>query len=228
MCDRDLWLKRVRRPRRHSQGGFSPIEVLVAAAVGLSALAAVLSFNRFQMLTLRNQTTQVDVQTTVRNIVELFAREVRRAGANPGCRIAGFNGLVDARSYYLRMQSDLNGDGVLTGVGEDVTYQYNWDADAVQRTDRGSGGTTETLASGVGWGDSIIRYFDGNGNEMNTWYWGSLSPAERSAVRRIRIQLNLTGKALGISGTRPLLAQASADVDLRNRYFLGNTACPGS
>jgi len=227
MCNSELRLRRRGVGRRRRQGGFTPVEVLVASAVGLTALAAVLSLNRFQMLTLRNQTTQVDVQTTARNIVELFAREVRRAGANPGCNIPAFSGIADARVQRLRIQSDLNGDGKLTAPGEDVTYRYREYRDAVERIDVGAGGTTEVLLSGIDLRDSNVRYFDGNGTELLPG-WGSLTTAQRSAVRRVRIELNVAARGLGISSTQPLVAQVTADVDLRNRFFLGTTACPGS
>jgi type II secretory pathway component PulJ len=227
MCNSKLRLRRRGVERRRRQGGFTPVEVLVASAVGLTALAAVMSFNRFQMLTLRNQTTQVDVQTTSRNIVELFSREMRRAGANPGCKIAAFSGLADARTQRVRIQSDLNGDGALTAPGEDVTYRYREYRDAVERIDVGAGGTTEVLLSGIDLRDSNIRYFDGNGTELNPWS-GSLTSDQRAAVRRVRIELNVAARGLGISSTGALVAQQTADVDLRNRFFLGTTACPGS
>jgi hypothetical protein len=228
MCNSELRLRWHRAGRRRRQGGFTPVEVLVASAVGLSALAAVLSLNRFQMLTLRNQTAQVDVQTTVRNIVELFGREVRRAGANPGCKIAAFSGIVEARGGRIRVQSDLNGDGKLTSAGEDVYYRFRDGRDTVERTDMGTGGSAESLLSGVDLQDSNLRYYDGNGTELTPGWDGVLSAAERSAVRRVRIELNVAATGLGIASTRRLVAQASADVDLRNRYFLGATACPGS
>ncbi len=228
MCTSELRLRRHGAGRRRRQGGFTPVEVLVASAVGLTALAAVMSFNRFQLLSLSNQTKQVDVQTTVRNIVELFAREARRAGANPGCKIAAFSGLAEARVQRVRIQSDLNGDGKLTSPGEDVMYRYREYRDTVERIDYGAGGTTDVLLSGVDLQDSNLRYFDGNGTELSAGWDGALSTAERSAVRRIRIELNVAATGLGISSTRRLLGQATADVDLRNRSFLGTTACPGS
>jgi hypothetical protein len=45
-------------------------------------------------------------------------------------------------------------------------------------------------------------------------------------VRRVRIRLSLTEKAVDPLNDRPLRTSVSTDVDLRNRFFLGTTACP--
>lgn len=211
--------------RSHRQSGFSTVELLAATAISLVTLATALSFNRFQLFALRNQASQIDVQTTARTIVDLFAREVRRAGMNPGCAIAAFSGIADAKLHSVRVQSDLNGDGVLTGPNEDLTYRYT-DANTIERVDNTSG-VADTLASGLTMSGSQLRYFDGTGAELVPGGSG-LTAAQRSTVRRIRIQLTLSGKAVDPNSTKPLTAQAATDVDLRNRFFVNSTACPGS
>jgi type II secretory pathway component PulJ len=213
--------------RRHDQSGFTVTELLAATAVSLVMLATVVSFNRFQLFALRDQANQIDVQTTARNIVDLFAREVRRAGMNPDCTIPAFSGIEDARQNSLRIQSDLNGDGVLTGVNEDLTYRYNYEDSRIERVDNVTH-TANTLATGVDFSGSQLRYFNGAGVELVPPPWTSLTAAQRSAVRRIRVQLSLSGKAADPNNTRPLTAQEATDVDLRNRYFVNSTACPGS
>jgi type II secretory pathway component PulJ len=212
--------------RLHNQSGFTVAEVLAATALSLVTLATVLSFNRFQLFALRNQANQIDVQMTARSIVDLFAREVRRTGMNPGCAIAGFSGIVSASPYSLRIQSDLNGDGVINGTNEDLTYRYNSDRNSIQRVDNISG-AADVLASGIDFGNSKLRYFDGTGAEMVPGGTG-LTAAQRSAVRRIRIQLALSEKAVDPNNATSLTAQAATDVDLRNRFFVNSTACPGS
>src|SRR5450759_658202 len=69
------------------QAGFTLTEALVATALGLVVLGVFMSFHIAQMYAMRNQTGQVDLQTSARSIADLFAREVRRAGTgtNPNC-----------------------------------------------------------------------------------------------------------------------------------------------
>ena len=212
--------------RRRGDAGFTIVEVLVASTISMAALGAFLSFNRFQLYALRNQANQIDIQTTARSIVDLFAREVRRAGMNPNCAIPAFSGIAAAKSTSVRVQSDLNGDGALTALNEDLTYRYNFENNAVERVDHN--GTTDTLVSGLNYNGSIIRYFDGAGAELIPFFWTGLTAAQRSAVRRIRIQLALVGTAVDPVSEQRLTAQAATDVDVRNRYFVNATACPGS
>ncbi len=152
----------VSTPRR-GEKGFTITEVLVATTLTAVALVAVSSFNRFQLLTLRNQANQIDLQTTARSVVDLFAREIRRAGANPTC-VGGLSALTDAKTYSVRVVADLNRDGATNGANEDLTYRYNLGSNTVERVDQ-NGGTTDVLVSGASLGNSRIRYFDGNGTE---------------------------------------------------------------
>ncbi|MBI4517684.1 MAG: prepilin-type N-terminal cleavage/methylation domain-containing protein [Deltaproteobacteria bacterium] len=207
--------------------GFTLTEVLVATTLTLVAMSGFLSFNRYQLLTLRNQANQIDVQTTARNVVDLFAREVRRAGMNPNCDIANFSGIADARSYSIRVQADLNNSGQHLGPNEDLTYTYNYSAKTVQRIDNNNWSNTDTLLSDVDLSGSSIRYFDGSGTELVPTS-GSLSATDRSAIRRVRLQLSLRSQAADpLNGAAPS-AQVATDVDLRNRFFIASTKCPGS
>lgn len=206
------------------------VELLAATALSLVTLAALLSFNRFQLFALRNQANQIDIETAARSIVELFARDVRRAGLNPGCAIATFSGIADARWYSLRIQSDLDGDGALTAANEDLTYRYNIVGNSIERVDNSAGvdSSVDVLASGLDLSGSKLRYFNGAGVELISGTTSGLTAAQRSSVRRIRIQLSLVGKAVDPTSNIPLVARAATDVDLRNRYFVTSTACPGS
>ncbi|MFQ5665054.1 MAG: PilW family protein [Candidatus Binatia bacterium] len=211
------------RTRLLDQQGFTLMEVLVASTLSLVALAGFLSFNRGQLFTLRNQANQLDLQTTARNIVDLFAREVRRAGMNPGCGIPGFSGIAAATASSLRIQADLNGDGLLTAPNEDITYHYVQETTAVERIDHN--GVTDVLVSGVDLNGCVIRYFDQDGAELVPGGTG-LNAGERASIRRIRVELTLAGAAVDPTNTLPLRAQVATDVDLRNRYFVNQTACP--
>jgi type II secretory pathway component PulJ len=217
-----MQLNRSRHHRRLGCAGFSLVELLVATGLGLVAIATFLSFNRFQLFALQDQSTQIDLQTTARNVLDLFAREVRRAGMDRTC--AGtFSGITIAKYHEVRIKADLNGNGAIDGVNEDVTYRYNFEYGAVERVTTTS---VERLISGVDLSGSNIRYFDATGVELFGWL--GLPLAQRNAVRRVRMELRLTGETADPNKATDLGAFASTDVNLRNRFFVAATACGSS
>jgi hypothetical protein len=213
------------RPKRHRararQSGFTVTDVLVATSLSLLAVSAFAGFGRSQLSAMRNQAQQNDMQMTARSIVDLFTREVRRAGANPACS-PGLTAIADARATLIHIQSDLDGDGTVTGPGEDVVYQYRSSPDGFERT---ANGAVDVLIDGIALQGSRIRYFDGSGAELVGGGSG-LHSAERDAVRRVRIELSIAAASTDPSDTEPLRVQVANDVDLRNRYFANAVACP--
>lgn len=205
-----------------SHAGYTTMEILVASAISLVVLGTAGSFNRFQLFALRNQANQLDIQTTTRSFVDLFARDVRRAGMNPTCA-AGFSAIADGGSTWLRAQSDLNGNGAIDGTDEDITYTYDPSTNQVQRT---SNGRTELLIAGFDLSASTIRYYDSDGTELVPAGTGALTAAQLGLVRRVRIELAVAGSAVDPLNGRPLVARVSSDVDLRNRFFVAGITCP--
>ncbi len=209
--------------RRKGEAGFTIPELLVAMVVTLVITAGFLAFQRFQLFALHDQATQLDIQTAARNVVELFAREVRRAGMDPTCGKA-FEGLAKARDKEVRIQSDLNGSGAIDGPNEDITFRYNSETQAVERV---ANGVTESLLSGMDLDGSLILYYDAAGSQLvPAVSTGGLNAAQRAAVRRIRIELAIAGDPADPNKEVPLRARASTNVNLRNRFFITNTACP--
>ncbi len=228
--------------RSVGQAGFTPIEALIASAAGLIAVAAFASFNSAQMYTMRGQANQVDLQTTARNIVDLFAREVRRAGTgtNPNCTGTVSTGVLAGTSSMVQIKADVNNDGVLTGSSEpneNVIYTLDILNNQVLRTDYNRTSVPDTLWSGVTIGGisplsggtsaiagSQILYWDSNGNPLVPGTSG-LTATQLKQVVRIKLEL-----ALAVTSTQPgnsmvLTAQDSATVDIRNRYFAMASPC---
>jgi len=208
------------------QTGSMVVETLTTIAVGLLALAAFTTLHVGQMYAMRDQVRQVDLQSSARDIADLFSREVRRAGSgtNPSCTGTVSTGLLLAKSNQVRVRADLDGNGVLTGAQEDVTWTLDSANKAVTRTQNNSS-TTETLWSGPSLGNSLIRYFNAAGTELSPGGSG-LSAAQLLAVTRIRIELDLKGTSSQTSNTGLQVATAAADVELRNRRFLTPANCP--
>jgi type II secretory pathway component PulJ len=217
---------------RARQGGYTMVEILASIALGLVALAGFTAFNRFQLFALRNQATQIDLQLTARTIVDLMAREMRRAGMDSTCA-KNFEAIRRASSTSIRVQSDLNSNGSIGSGDENIRYRYSSSSRTI---DRITSSGTDVLLDDVAPGSLTFTYLDANGNLLNPISWGDeedvftvsgyLSSAQRAAVRRIRVRLSLADDAVDPTNDQPLRASVSTDVDLRNRYFLGSTACP--
>jgi prepilin-type N-terminal cleavage/methylation domain-containing protein len=211
--------------RALGQVGFTLVEVLVATAVGLIAMAGFASFNISQMYAMRNQANQIDLQSSARSIADMFAREVRRAGSgtNVGCVSTVSTGVLVAQTSQVRIRADLDGNGVLTGSNEDITYTVDSINNQITRTDNGSA-RTDTLWSGTSISGSQLRYYDAAGGELAPPTTG-LTPAQLLQVRRIRLQLALTGKVGQPRNSLLQTASESANVQLRNRYFVMAPTC---
>lgn len=214
--------------RRTAEAGFLAIDALVAIALGLLVLAALTTLHVGQMYAMSDQAKQVDLQGSARDLADLFAREVRRAGfgTNPNCSGTASTGVLLGKSTEVRIRADLDGNGILTGSGEDVTWKLDAAAATVTRVDNGQA-LTEVLWSGVSIGTSALTYYDGSGASLDPGTTG-LTAAQLVAVRRIRLNLALTGKTSQPNSSASVLARSSADVELRNRRFGTDSRCPYS
>lgn len=206
--------------RSGGAAGFTVPELLVAVLTGLLLIATVGSFTSFQMHRMDDQLRLNRLQMSVRNVMDLFTREVRRAGGNPTCT-AGITALADARLDRLQLLSDLNADGAVDGPGERVTYRYRNDDLTLERS--GNLGT-DKLLKGISLSGSRLRYFDAAGTELLPGS-GGLGAAQRDQVRRVRIELVAT-QAAADPGVPPIRAELANDIELRNRYFGNAIACP--
>lgn len=209
-----------RRPSVCGQRGFTVIDMLVATGLLVLVLGAVSTFNRAQLFTFQNHAAQSDVQATARNVVDLMTREIRRAGTNPSC-VPGLNAIVDAKQSKLQIQADLDGDGLTTGVNENVTYEYRFSQNKFVRT---ANGLTLDLMQNVNLTGSRIRYFNGAGVDITAGETG-LSSAQRDNVRRIRIELDVARPAADPENHMPLTVSVANDINLRNRFFVEAVSC---
>jgi type II secretory pathway pseudopilin PulG len=212
-----------RKPRTmppRKEAAFTLVEVLVALAVSLVVVGAIAAFQSYQLATLRDQAKQLDLQSTARSVVDLVTREVRRTGRNPTCQSA-IGGLVTATDQSMRLQTDLDGNGTISGANEDVSYTLDAATKTVDRTDPARGGSS-TLIDGVDVTGSGFHYFDGNGTELVAGATG-LDATQRAQVRRVRFDLAMTDTTGNASST-VRRAVASTNLDLRNRFFVATNA----
>ena len=152
--------------RKGAQAAFTLLEVLVALALSLVVVGAIVAFQSFQLTTLRNQAEQIDIQGTARSVVDLIAREARKTGRNPECKPA-IGGLAEAKTKRMRLQTDLDGDGLISGDNEDVTYGWSEAGNALVRIDHSQTAGSGVLVDNVNLAGSAFHYFDGNGSELD-------------------------------------------------------------
>jgi len=196
--------------------------VRTGPGVTLVTLAAAGVLYRGQVLALRQQAVQLEVQTAGRNAVELFSRDVRRAGLNPTCAKT-FEGIAEARPDRVRLQSDFDGSGAIDRAGEDIVYAYDFESGSVLRT---AGAVPEVLATGIDASRSRLRYFDAAGVELLPSGWPpALDLDQRRVIRRVRIELELRAPSANPSVGLAPRAAFSSNIDLRNRFFVRSTAC---
>lgn len=208
-----------RRRLAHDQSGFSLLEVLVSATIGLLLMAGVVSMSSVQLTTMQDQTKQADLQGLGRNLMSLFQREVRRAGADPQCT-AAFDAIAGASQWHLVLQSDLDGSGAIDGDDEYIAYYYLDDLGEIYRY---ANDNFEQLISGVDLSGSRLRYFDGDDNEIPSTEF--LDADELASIRRIRLELEMSQEARNSDAEDDLQASVSADITLRNRFFMADTNC---
>jgi prepilin-type N-terminal cleavage/methylation domain-containing protein len=201
--------------------GFTLMELLVALGIAAVVGAGVASFVRAQSLAFRVQMAQTDMNDETRAVVELMAREIRLAGYNPHCILAPapVTAIVSAEPQTLRIQLDLNENGVLdagAADSEDVTYQWNAATQTVQRI---VGGAATDLATDVPAAGFALRYYQSSGVEIvGSGAGGALTAAERAAVFRVSIMLQPT-KLADVRSTVDVTANLWTNVLLRNRYY---------
>ncbi|MCL5808818.1 MAG: prepilin-type N-terminal cleavage/methylation domain-containing protein [Deltaproteobacteria bacterium] len=163
--------------------GFSLVELLIAAAVGLVVLGAMYSVFTIQNKTFGNQEQIVELQQNVRAAMDMMIREIRMAGYDPievnsdSDPANNFSG-VPVNASQLQVRADQNSDGAIDATSEEnIVYAYNA---ANKQITRNIGAGAQPFAENI---DAFtFAYLDGNGNVT----------AVSADVRRIEI--TITGR----------------------------------
>ena len=200
-----------------NERGVSLVDLLVGTAVALVVGTAAVGFVRSQALAMRTEAGQLDLNDSARGVIELMAREIRMAGYNPRClNPSPVAAIVTGGPQRLRIQYDLNENGVLDGgaaASEDVLYDYDSATQSVRRT---VGGQVSTLATDMPSSGFAFRYFQQDGTELVAAGGGALSAAQAAAVWRMSIRLE-PAKAADPRTTTTVRSSSWTNVLLRNR-----------
>ena len=106
--------------RADGSTGFALVELLVVLAVAGLVLLALTGLLQQGGQAYLAGTTRLDAQQSARVALERLGRELRGAGIDP--RGTGFPPLVNPTPTGFTIQNDLNGDGVVAGNPERITY----------------------------------------------------------------------------------------------------------
>jgi prepilin-type N-terminal cleavage/methylation domain-containing protein len=166
---------------RRPEAGFTLVELLVSltifAVVAVILGTVIVSSNRTQ----RQTTHRADVQGASRAALSLMSAELSQAGADPRVPPTGIAAVSSADSTTVRVQADLNGDGVIqtTEPSEDVTYSYDASAKALLRNP--GTGAAQVLINVT---QLRFTYFDASDQPLTSL---PLSASDRALVRSIGI-----------------------------------------
>ena len=106
--------------RADGSTGFALVELLVVLAVAGLVLLALTGLLQQGGQAYLAGTTRLEAQQSARVALERLGRELRGAGIDP--RGTGFPPLVNPTPTGFTIQNDLNGDGVVAGNPERITY----------------------------------------------------------------------------------------------------------
>jgi len=209
--------RRCRHAARYgNQNGFSSVEILIAAAVGLAVMTAFVAVNHYQLGTLRREAKQLRMRGAGRSVTDLFAREARRADTIE--LLPQVNG--------MRIRADLDRSGTTDGANdspeEDVLYGL-YDG-ALWRKSGGPNGedawerlSSETESPALDW-----FFLDRSGNELAYDEVLALPAGVVDSMRRVGLRLNLSasGEADASAGTQVQQLRLASDSTLRKRFFV--------
>lgn len=194
--------------------GFSLTEVIVALLISTMLMAAVIFvFNRVNRGFSR-QSLVADVQSVGSIGFFLIGRDLRSAGSNPAGALGVSAGAPlpfgVAEAQRIQIYTDINGDGDVTDVDEDITYSYvdNDPAisgrDTIQRTALGGAVTFITNVR-----DFQLYYKMSNGTLTQT-------PPLASDIRMVKIRLNIAADKIDPTSGKTITRDYETLIGLRN------------
>lgn len=145
--------------RARDAGGVHLADLLVAAAVFGVVSAAVLTVLQEGLQGYTIGASRAESQQSGRVALERLAGEIRATGL--GQRPATFAAISVAEPTHIVLHSDLDGDGVVTGAGETITWRL--DGKTLRRD---AGGGAQPIIDGVR--GFALEYLDALGRPVTT------------------------------------------------------------
>ena len=173
-------------------------ELLVALSLLGLVLAALTPTLEHVARAFAEGAARVEAQQSARVALERLAHDIRAAGF--GRASVDFAAVAVADSARVVLQSDLNGDGIIAGAGETITWRL---ASDILRRDAGGG--AQPIVNGVR--SFNLVYLDATGV-------GTSTP---SAVRSVRVELTTAPTRTAGPPGSDIVSTLTTTVRLRNR-----------
>jgi len=163
-----------------SRRGFTLVEMMIALA--LAGVAATVVFSIFVSTQSMYYDTrnQMEAQADSRVVLGMMSQEIRSAGSD--VTSIGVERLVTCAGDTVRVQSDLDSDGVIEGAAEpseDVTWFYNASAQTLVRST--AAGQMDVMGDISFFG---LNFLDAQGLDLGPL---PLDPATRRQVRAVEV-----------------------------------------
>ena len=222
--------------------GFSLIELLIAAAVGLIVLAAVSALFSIQSKHFAESEIIAELHQNARIAMDMMVREISMAGYNqlsiltiqtsPGtspvdrctnalvaagtpCVGITTTGITNAGTDNIRFSTDLNGNGAITANSSNPNENIVYDVyttDGVQALGRTSNGTRNPVIDHV---ESLnFKYMAEDGSD----------PTDRMDIRRVKIEIRVRSSRQDPSYTDATYGDHYRHYTLSSFVFLRNLA----
>jgi len=190
-------------------------------AIGIAGLlyAALYGFYGVHLRVVRAEEVRLSLQESSRIAIDFLIRELHFAGARPirGSSCEGFERLTVAEEQQVTIQYDFRGDsvgappdGCPDDPGERVTFLYDDDQQVLKRAT--GGGAPQPLINDVPGNGFFLRYFDRDGNELES----PLGSEERIAVHTMMVSIQVSVRHPDPGIEAPLTSELSSTVFLPN------------
>jgi type IV pilus assembly protein PilW len=171
---------------RYKKDGFTLLELLITMAISGLVMTGIYSVYNSQQTTYNSLMQSVEMQQNLRAGMLMLVNEVRMAGYDPtGDANAR---LVNIDSDTITFTMDLDGDGMLAGSGENITYLIYTASDGRQKLGRQNPTVSQAVAENF---DALnFVYLDADGNVTAT----------ASAVRSIQVAMVAKTDRVAVGG----------------------------
>lgn len=166
--------------QRHSQSGFSLLELVIAMGITLAVMAAASTLLATSLRVRSRENTRSAALAAAQRALNIMSREIANSGYG-----LNDNGIVlaDSGTSSIRVRSNLNNDNLLTSADEDVRYVFQSANGSIVRFDNSLAGNV-VLSSNIS--ALNLTYLDTNGLAIaNSANYGS---AERVNID-VRVDL---------------------------------------
>jgi Tfp pilus assembly protein PilW len=174
-------------------------ELLVAASLLGLIFAATTPVLHHVLRAFGDGAARIETQQATRVALERLAHDIRGAGYGGGSD--AFSAVAVAETSRIVLQSDLDGNGVIAGSGETVSWRLA--PGGVLRRDAGGG--AQPIVNGVR--AFTLTYLEASGAVAAT----------PSAVRAVRIELVTESTRHASPGARGIASTLATTIFLRNR-----------